>query len=211
MVFGLDGADILYRFNEGDFVPYLNPITVDKSLTLSAKTVKKGFIDSDTVKVQFIKVNNQLAHALVNVEPEPHGKYSGKGAATLVDHQKGSLNFGDGDLWCGFQNKVVTISIDFGTPTAFQAINISTLSDANSWIFSPKKIKIFLDGHILREQDCELTKQDDAAQLKIIPIKFKPVTGSSLQVVIETMEFIPEWHPGAGTPPWLFIDEIIIE
>ena len=30
-------------------------------------------------------------------------------------------------------------------------------------------------------------------------------------VVIENMDSIPEWHPGKGTLPWLFLDEILVE
>ena len=32
-----------------------------------------------------------------------------------------------------------------------------------------------------------------------------------VKVVIQHLEAIPQWHPGKGTPPWLFIDEILIE
>jgi hexosaminidase len=211
MTFELEGADIMYRFGDGKFILYQNPILVHTSYDLSVKSVKEGFKDSDTLVFQLIKVNDILTKAKVTVTPNPHEKYYGNGVFSLVDNKKGSLNIREGNLWCGFQEKVVTLNIEFDTPSRFQFVSISTLSDANSWIFSPEKIKIMLDGKLIKEHSCTLTEKGEEPKFKMIPVSFEPVTGLSLQIVIENMDYIPDWHPGKGSDPWLFMDEIIVE
>ncbi|NNF33918.1 MAG: hypothetical protein HKN68_07405 [Saprospiraceae bacterium] len=211
MEFELKDAEILYSFNDDNYKSYSGKFSITESGTLHAKVTSKGFNDSDKVSIPFIKVNNLSVNAEKRIYPEPDSKYYGDGVRTLFDHQKGSKNFKDGNYWCGFQDRVISIDINFEKPTELKTVHISTLSDPGSWIFTPEKISVLLDDQLIAAESCKLTEEGESSQFKILPISFQPTKGSSLQVIIENMAEIPDWHPGTGTPPWLFIDEIIIE
>lgn len=211
MEFGLEGADILYKLDNDEFQTYSENLSFTKSISVSAKTVKEGYLDSDEIEMHFIKVNENCETAKMSIIPEPDEQYFGHGIQSLFDHQKGSVDFRDGNKWCGFQEKLVSIDLTFKEARGFHKVYISTLNDAGSWIFNPLKIKVILDGQIVKEHNCKVTKEQDKAALNIIAIDFPFASAKTLELEIESMEAIPDWHPGKGTTPWLFLDEIIVE
>ena len=212
MSFDVDDAEILYAIGGDEMKEYDKPILIDKNCTLQAKVRKKAYRDSETVYLQFKKVSINLSDTDISVSPIASETYPGSGATTLIDLQKGTLNFRDGNQWLGFQSKIVDIDLGFPDAQAFDQVCLSILSDEKSWIFRPEKIYLVLDGDTLSILEVPKTKRNELANSSfwcfLVDQRKKC---SKLKVVVESLNEIPAWHDGKGTPPWLFIDEIIVE
>jgi len=183
--FALPEADIYYTLNGENPQKYDAPFDIQKTTNMSVQARKNDFQNSDWVETTLIKVNNKTQNAKIELTPEAHENYPATGAASLIDLQKGTLNFRAGRFWSGFQAEEVVVRLNFETATKVEKIYLSLLSDHNSWIFLPKQIAITVD---------------------ITPNEYK-----DLKIKIINHENIPDWHAGKGTPPWLFMDEIFVE
>ena len=191
---------------------YQQELVVMESCLVKVKSIKKGFIDSETVEIQLLEVDNLTSNAQITITPEPSEAYPGAGVLTISDLKKGSLNFKDGNRWIGFQSKQVVVDYLFEEEVSLSKIYVSLLSDPNAWIFKPVSIQVYLDDVKQPGLLLGLTKETDGASLYIAPLNIKSKKScQKISLVIESMEAIPTWHQGAGTTPWLFIDEIILE
>ena len=214
--FRLEDAEIRFTLNDSEPTElsalYEKPFTIKKSSKLKVKAFKAGFLPSETVSTELIKLGKKIKS--IELSPDPSKSYPGDGGATLIDQKSGSLNFRDGH-WIGYNFGPLEITIDLGERKAFQEAILSTLTSSGSWIMPPRSIKSFfsLDGETFKE----------GQTLTIIPLKEHVSAGKSyykfqnevakvryIKFVIQTLTELPEWHPGKGNAAWLFLDEIII-
>ena len=210
--FGLAGTKILYTLDTDPQKEYSTPITVSKSCKLKVQTTMEGYKPSHIRTIQFVKVSDKLNGAKVEVSPSPSDNYPGNGASTLIDMQKGNYSFRDGQKWLGFQEKTVTIDIELTEETEFSKVYVSFLTDHSAWIFEPRELRVSVDGTRQLVDKGNVALKAEAASLNLHPLKFdSSVRGRKLSIEIESLGQIPGWHQGAGTTPWLFIDEIIVE
>lgn len=40
--------------------------------------------------------------------------------------------------------------------------------------------------------------------------RFEPVEARWVRIRLGNLKRLPDWHPGAGEPAWLFVDEVLI-
>jgi hypothetical protein len=89
------------------------------------------------------------------------------------------------------------------------------MRNIGSWILLPESIEIAVSNdnrnftvvgtaqHTTTPADYDIGIQEykfDAGQ-----------TFRYARIIARSTRALPEWHPGAGNRPWLFIDEIILE
>ncbi len=209
---GLDLEDVIIRYTINGGTPHLysHPIQIMETAVLTITAEKSGYKSSAISDIQIIKVPNKKINATVTLAQNPSENYPGNGAQSLMDLEQGTLNFKENNEWLGFQNDEIDVNISFNDPTRLKSLYCSLLIDHGAWIFQPKEIQIWNKGQMVGNKTFFTPiKQMDAA-LKIIPIDILEGTYSDLIVRIINRDSIPHWHPGAGTPPWLFIDEIIV-
>lgn len=207
----LDGASIYYTQDGG--IPnktstlFTNPLKVENSGTYTFKTFhpdwKSSAVSMLTLHKKGIDVSNGFSVS------KPHSKYTGLGNATLVNQKKATLNFTD-TQWVGYDT-IVRGHINFKDETFITSLTIGYLSDMSSWIFPPNKVSILINNNpnlkkeiILKTSDSLSTRKMDAL---IVPIHTKV---NSLGIEIENTTSIPNWHEGAGSKAWLFMDEWIV-
>lgn len=191
---------------------YAKPISIKKSSKLKVKAFKAGFLPSETVSTELIKLGEKIKS--IEITPDPSKSYPGDGGATLIDQKSGSLNFRDGH-WIGYNFGPVTLTMDLGKKKDFKEAILSTLTSSGSWIMPPRSIQSFFseDGETFEE----------GQTLAIIPLKDHTSAGKSyyrvqnetgkvryIKFVIQSLTELPEWHPGKGNAAWMFLDEIII-
>ncbi|MBI9016483.1 MAG: sulfatase-like hydrolase/transferase [Phycisphaerae bacterium] len=119
------------------------------------------------------------------------------------------------DKWMGFESTHLGATIDLKKMHNVKAIKTRFLDKADSWIFAPDAVRIYVsdDGEHYYEINVELNRQRTEGGLAYINI----YQGSPIQairyvrVMARNIEVCPDWHPGAGQPAWMFIDEIIVE
>ncbi len=86
---------------------------------------------------------------------------------------------------------------------------LSTLLNHGAWIFLPEKIEVRTKKASF-VADWEIPILEQTKGLTYLTVPLEGVKTKRLFITIQNAKAIPDWHSGAGTPPWLFIDEIII-
>jgi hypothetical protein len=142
-------------------------------------------------------------------------KYSAGNAKLLTDGLRGPrLTYSYN--WLGFEGEECEAIVDLGAMKGIKIIRSSWLQDVRSWVFYPESISYFgsedgeswtLLGKIASDGDSEkegVNVQDflfeSAGTIKFRYLKIK--SSSYIEC--------PKWHPGSGSPAWIFTDEIIV-
>lgn len=216
---GVKGTRIHYTL-DGSEPTELSPlfderIILKKSATLKAKAFHHQCLPSKIVEEEFTKLGPSKPIKNIKLNRAANKNYQGKGANGLIDRKKGTTNFKTNE-WLGFSGGNLEATIEFAEKTSFQKITTSFLSDQNAWIFLPKEIEILIsaDGrnfHSITKKEVKMTQENSSSELHFSEINFENQQAKFVKILIKNISSIPEWHAGKGTPPWLFIDEIIIE
>jgi len=206
----LDGA------NPSEQSPlFSDKIILTKSATLKAKAFHPQCLPSEIVEAKFIKLGQSFPIKNITLNKMPNEKYQGKGAKGLVDRKKGTTNFRTSE-WMGFSGGDVETIIEFDKKTKIQKVTASMLADQGSWIFLPKAIEVYCskngnDFRLMTTKEIEPIKENEPLGLHFLDVKFAKEETKFLKIVLKAILAIPDWHPGKGTPAWLFVDEILIE
>ena len=138
-------------------------------------------------------------------------KWPGAGAKTLSNGLPGSSEYNDGQ-WQGCEGGSRG-GIDLGAVYKIGALRSTFFQDADSWIFWPKAVSFALsrDGRSFTPAG-GATATEDARSSMIRAFsadgggkraRYVKVTGVSIKVC-------PPDHRAAGSPAWLFVDEVVI-
>lgn len=215
MALGFPDSEIRYTTNgkavEASSALYTGPMTLDHSATIKAKAFHSNFKSSEQAMIQVTQIANNIANASIELSPKPHENYKGLGAAGLIDMQKGGLQFRSSKQWLGFQASTVTITLTLATEMPLSLLKVSSLQNQGGWIFAPKKITVYSESRQIGEITINDVAEKQENQLKITAVPFAEGDYTKLKIVVTALDEIPEWHPGKGTLPWLFLDEILVE
>jgi hypothetical protein len=193
---------------------YESPFVIQTSTSIKAIALKKGWQASDQVNKQFIRVLHQPV--ATKIDRKPNERYAANGASSLIDLVKGTERFTDGS-WLGWEKEGVAAILDLGTKKEVNGITVSALESTGGWIFFPKAIKVSTsdDGKNFTEVSANnypMSQEPNDGHLKNFQETFAtPVSARFLKVEVLNHGLNPDWHPGAGQPCWIFLDEIIVE
>lgn len=195
---------------------YTKPVLVKNSGQFKAKAFHPACRPSNTVYVEYLKINKKKAPIkTIRLANPPHENYPGIGAVGLIDLIKGSNDFRDGK-WMGFNGSDIEIWIEMEEEFNFEKITASMLSAPASWIFPPAALEVFISKN--GNEFNEIAKKEFGPPAENLPtgqlfydLVFKKEKGRFLKIIIKNIPSIPDWHPGKGASGWLFLDEIIIE
>ena len=134
---------------------------------------------------------------------KPSPNYN-SGLLTLVDGQFGSLPW-KGNEWIGFDIKEIEFELDLLKKRKYNQVNISFLSEENSWIHFPKNVKLILDDQT-EIFDYKILKSSNE-QIRVISFEL-PNSTRKIKFRINSINSIPVGLPGEGNIPWTFMDEI---
>ena len=214
--FSLEGAIIRYTLDDtdptGSSKRYKKPIKFKQSGILKVRAFKKGFIPSEMVFHQIVKVEDRIQR--LEISPSSNGSYAGDGAKTLTDLKAGSLNFRDGN-WLGYNEGPITINIDLGKVDQINNITLSTLMSTGSWIFPPESMEVYLsedgDTYVKFASVMPLPLQEMESTRKVFHAIGTGLKETRfIRMIIHPLPELPDWHPGKGKPGWVFIDEVIV-
>ena len=209
---GSPDMKIEYNINEEGWLPYETPFSISESATIAAK----GFKNSNNYGAfeQKVFITSSTSKTVEYKSPH-HDNYPGQGKGNLTDGLIGSTdNFRDG-FWQGFWGEDVEVVVDLGTEQAFSEIRTGFFQYYLSWIMLPKQVEYAISN------DGENFETIYAEQNKISPQKegtFRydyvcnsEQTARYIRVKAENYGILPEWHPAAGSPSWIFVDEVLIQ
>jgi hexosaminidase len=208
MRYTLDNSEPDYQSRK-----YNKEIVLDRTMVLKGKAFKNGKPYGLTDSLTFYR-HKGVGHAPRLVYPYSY-KYKASGKYALVDGLIGSGMFNDGQ-WQGFEGTDVDLYFDLGAEKDLSEIRMRFIKNTGSWIFLPTMVTIYTseDGadytkaealsHSVPENNPDVVIQDFNADMNNISTRY-------LRIHAESIKTCPDWHPGAGGPSWLFLDEVIIE
>ena len=187
---------------------YENPVVIKQDAHFQAKVIRtnsESRVYSE--KIYFSKATMKP----ITLNEQPSKGYSFNGAPALADGIKGNSNYKTG-RWLGFQGKDIDAVIDLKGATEISKIKFSTNVVKGDWIVDAGEIivRVSDDGKTFREIAKEVLPEMKATDKDgIYPheISFASVKANYVQVTIKKVS-LPSWHGGAGSPAFIFVDEI---
>lgn len=219
LLLNLENSSIHYTLDGSDPTEnaplYEGEITIKESKTIKARAFHDHFLPSETVEAQFVKLGQNPTVKKISLNRAPHDNYQGTGADGLIDRKKGTTNFRT-PFWMGFDGGDLEIIIELEKKEVVKKATASLLSDPSSWIFAPKEMEVYAsaDGthfDLLNSRTLPATTEHAPNELKFVEVNFPETKIGFMKILLKSFSAIPDWHPGKGTPPWLFIDEILVE
>ncbi len=208
----LEGVRAYYTLDGSD--PDTTDAVFPDSLVLSESAIlkvfqtKAGWDPSPIVTREYLKGGIPIAQA--TLQAEPSGKYQGQGAKSLMDYEKGTISFTDGE-WLGFEGKHMTVRLDLGAKQQVSSVSVSALSAPGSWIFYPKGLRVRGDAASIAQETWPSVDQEIAnAEMQFFTLSFDPVETRYLDLEVISPLRNPDWHANPGGKSWIFIDEVLV-
>ncbi len=158
---------------------------------------------------------NKATGKKITLKQEASDKYPGDGAFTLVNGIINEKGFARSREFIGFNGTDCEAVIDLGESQSISSVTINSLNRTASWIWRPLTAEVFGSDDGKKWTSLKLTddfeeSKDGTGKGKMI-MEFDAKNVRYVKVVISNWGTIPAGHPGAGSKPWLFVDEIGIE
>lgn len=213
-LYGQGDADIHYTLDGSeptvDSPVYTKPIAITEGCTVKAKTFRNNVEDRTFVK-EFVGHKALGKKVTLNTTPAPSYKFNAP--YLFVDGIRGVNNFRSGE-WAGWQAEPLEVTIDMNGE-AYDSVTVGTFIAKYDWIFNPKSITVSTseDGETFTEvgkAEYKAEGEKEADGLKEYTVTFPETSAKYLKVLVETVT-IPQWHGGAGSPGFIFVDEILVK
>lgn len=176
--------------------------TVDEYLALFENTLQRAALP------------NVATGKTVTLNTKPK-KYAGENPQALTDGALGGSNFYAN--WLGFEGNNLEAVIDLEKETEIDTISTAFLQVTNHIVFFPESVTYYWSNDNISFRKIETvvnasplivdSKRNDIAYFTST---FQPVKARYIKVVAQNMATAPTWHNAAGSPAWIFVDEVIV-
>lgn len=192
---------------------YNNDLRIDKAIIFTAKAFKPGWTGSDSITATFYK-NSFQADSIRSLTPLD-SLYKGIGPQTLINAEKGPINFSGSKQWLGFRRNKMEMLLHYSKPVRASSVTLSGLVNTGGYVFPPASIEVWggtnekalkLLAHIKPAQP----DSSGPSYLRGYDCNFQPVNVQFIKVVAVPVNRLPAWHPGKTQQGWLFTDEILV-
>ncbi len=202
---------IEYNLNDGAWQEYTKVINLKETTQIKARALKN---DKPYGKFEQTVHHNKSTGRKVKYLTNYNSSFPAKRELTLTDGLLGSgTNFRDG-YWQGYSQENMEVVIDLGEIQEIKNIESSYYQYNLSWIMLPTDVTYFVsdDGVNFKEV---YHKRNDISPKKEGQFKHSFVMEASckgryVKVLALNYGTLPDWHPAAGAPSWLFVDEVMI-
>ena len=193
---------------------YSKKLRFTKNTILKTKAFKPGWISSDMVQKTFYK--SDIHPDTIYFVTNPDKKYPGTGAKTLTDYELGEQNFSNGK-WLAYKDTTMKFVIGFKQARPLQEAHFNAFVDNGSYIFpilsimiegsnDGKQFKKLNEAKFPSLKETEVVRENKSFSCTIpagAAYKYYRFT-------LLNLKKLPKWHPGKGTPAWIFVDELFL-
>ncbi len=200
----LDGTTPNQKSNK-----YVETLSFSESVNVKAIAIRPNI--QTPVYSQEFHINKATMKP-IQLNVEPHRSYTFSGVSALVDGIQGNNNGYKDGSWIGFYNNDIEALIDLRETTGISEVEVGTYICTGDWIFGAESLTISVsdDGENYKIISAEKYPLSDnhTEEVKKIKTSFLPVNGRYIKIKIGKTNKLPAWHSGAGSPAFMFIDEI---
>ncbi len=196
---------------------YTKPIKIHKTKLIAATLEDTRDVHSLFSRVEQSFHFNKATGKKITIVNPPSKSYPGDGAFTLVNGVQNEKGLAKSSEFLGFNGTDLDATIDLGSVQTVKKITLHVLEQQGSWIYAPAKVEVtyLLAADTDKRGMLGPTKMNsvDVQQGKGINKVEIPGTQACryVRVVAKNFGIIPSGQAGAGTPAWLFVDEIEVE
>jgi len=192
---------------------YLNPISIDSSVTLKAVIVEDGKVKGAKPAEQKFVTDKAIGKNVTFAYPVSK-YYPADGPNSLTDGVRGTDNVSK--FWQGLDGSDLIATIDMGSETDVQKITIGCLQHNKDWIFLPQSVtyavsnddKSFTDLGTVRNT---ISPDEKGSIIKDFTLNFPVQKARYIRLTAKNLGTGPKGHPGEGKPVWIFADEIMVQ
>ena len=203
-------GDIFYRIGDGAFRRYSEPFTVHEACTMEAYS-QLGRRRSFTTRCAVHQISRDRD---IEIRSRYSRQYTAGGDEGLIDGFRGGLNWRTGG-WQGYQDTDFEAVVDLRAERPLTLLGAGFCQDARSWIWMPTYVEfsVSADGRdYTRVARVDNTMDERDYEVRIWDCEVSvDATARYVKVFAKNIGTIPDWHPGAGSPGFIFIDEIWVK
>ena len=203
-------GEIFYRIGNGAFRRYEGPFTVYEPCSMEAYS-QVGQRRSFTTRSAVHQISRDRD---IEIRSRYSRQYTAGGDEGLIDGFRGGINWRTGG-WQGYQDTDFEAVVDLRSVRPVKLIGAGFCQDARSWIWMPTYVEfsVSADGtNYTRVAHVDNTMDERDYEIRIwdceVPVE---VSARFVKVFAKNIGTIPDWHPGAGSPGFIFIDEIWVK
>ncbi|MCP4975391.1 MAG: DUF4838 domain-containing protein [Maribacter sp.] len=172
------------------------------------------YISSYAKALDVAKQPNKALGKKVSLLTKPK-KYANEDPQVLTDGALGGNGFYAN--WLGFEGNHLEVIVDLGQAQKISTISMAFLQVTNHVVFFPTKVTYY--GSMDNQRFVKLGSVENANPLtkksKVNDIQYFDINKVNqqlryLKIKAENMGQPPYWHHAAGTPSWIFADEVLI-
>jgi len=207
--YSLDGSEPGRESNKYDTSFVLEQSAVVKARLAVNEELKKH------VSSREIKLHKGIGREITYVH-KYSDHYTAGGDMGLLNGISGSIHHSDGN-WQGFGGDDLDVVIDLGSRQAIGQISVGFMQNMTTWIWMPEKVSFEVAdaregpfrsvGEFLNS----IPREDKEAVIKHFSRSWSDLQARYIRIYAKNPGPCPDWHPGAGSPGWIFVDEIVIE
>ena len=189
---------------------YSKPILITSSSEYGAALTRKDHKITGNWIYQKFSFNKATGKKITLIN-QPSANYPGSGAFTLVNGVITENKLSQSSEWLGFLGKDLEAIIDLGRQETIKNIQLNVLKQEGSWIYLPASVEFLIsqDGVNYNSQGKLLPDASgNWPNERQISKKLDNISARYIKVIAKNYGIIPSGQAGAGTPAWLFADEI---
>ena len=161
-------------------------------------------------------VQNLAAGKTITLKNPESSKFPGRGQATLIDGDRGTMDHTDG-VWQGFEGVDLVAEIDLGEEMHLERVTAGFIENQSARVFLPTTVEIAISQDGTNYTVVQRTETGGgnfiiAPRIKDIGTAVDPSTPVRyVRLTAANVGTCPDWHPRAGQKAWIFADEVILE
>ena len=157
---------------------------------------------------------NKATGKKIILKDSPADNYPGSGAFTLVNGVITTEKLSQSSEWLGFLGKDLEATIDLGNKEIIHTITLNVLKQEGSWIYPPSSVDFLISDDGINFKSLGILKPGEDRSWpddrRIVKTTGKE-SARFIKIIAKNYGIIPDGQAGAGTPAWLFADEIEVQ
>ena len=209
------GYQIITPTGNSDWKTYTKQLELPHGNKIITGVIYEGK-PARTTEFEKLTIKHLANDAEVSLVNMPNKKYPAHGEQSFVDGLIASSTSFTENEWMGFFGDDIIATIDLKNQQKISSVKFRFLENVNSWIFLPKKIKLYSSANGKRFKHFKTINNPFKLNINDVSIidleiNIEKINTRYLKIIVKNYGKLPVWHSGAGENSWLFVDEIIVK